>query len=95
MEFKKKLESLKPLDLNCNIFSVYDYEGFSVQELLYKFFMKLNEIIDDSTISFMIGGGSSNTTRTNALVVKSGVAMVPGPNNELSRIATMTDLENV
>ena len=43
----------------------------------------------------MIGGGSSNTTRTNALVVKSGVAMVPGPNNELSKIATMTDLENV
>ena len=62
MEFKKKLESLKPLDLNCNIFSVYDYEGFSVQELLYKFFMKLNEIIDDSNtmhdlLNYLIGIG--------------------------------------
>ena len=56
---------------------------------------RYNKIIDDSTISFMIGSGSNNTTRTNALVVKSGVAMVPGPNDELSRIATMADLENV
>lgn len=41
-----KLEKLKPQDLKCNIFSVYDYEGLTLQELLCQFFTKINECIE-------------------------------------------------
>ena len=39
------IEQLKKCDLNCNIFSVYDYEELSIQELLSKFFTKINECV--------------------------------------------------
>lgn len=41
----KIIQELKPIDLNCSIFSVYDYNGLSMQELLCQFFTKINEII--------------------------------------------------
>lgn len=40
-----KIEGIKPQQLKCNIFSVYDYEELTMQELLCKFFTKLNEVI--------------------------------------------------
>lgn len=45
MKNLKIINELKPLDLNCSIFSVYDYDGLSMQELLCQFFTKINEII--------------------------------------------------
>lgn len=48
MDFSKKLNELKPMDLNCNIFSVYDYNGFTIQEILNVFFSKLNECVEVS-----------------------------------------------
>lgn len=41
----KKIQGLKPIDLNCSIFSVYDYDGLTIQEILCQFFTKINEII--------------------------------------------------
>lgn len=42
------LNKLNKHDLNCNIFSVYDYDGLTMQELLCQFFTKINECIDVS-----------------------------------------------
>ena len=42
MNFKDKIKELKPTDLNCNVFNVYDYNGLSMQELLCQFFTKIN-----------------------------------------------------
>ncbi|HJG96244.1 MAG TPA: hypothetical protein K8V90_03970 [Romboutsia timonensis] len=44
----KNIEQLKKNDLNCNIFSVYDYDGLTITELLCQFFTKINECIDIS-----------------------------------------------
>lgn len=44
----KSIEQLKKKDLNCNIFSVYDYDGLTITELLCQFFTKINECIDTS-----------------------------------------------
>ena len=44
----KSIEQLKKKDLNCNIFSVYDYDGLTITELLCQFFTKINECIDIS-----------------------------------------------
>lgn len=42
------MDKLKKEQLNCEIFSVYDYDGLSLQELLCQFFMKINECVDTS-----------------------------------------------
>lgn len=41
-----KIEDLKRSMLNCNVFSVYDYDCLSMQELLCKFFEKINQCVD-------------------------------------------------
>ena len=46
MNIKNKLKELKPTDLNCNVFDVYNYNGLSMQELLCQFFTKINECVD-------------------------------------------------
>lgn len=48
------IEMLKPQDLHCNIFSVYDYDGYSMQELLCSFFEKINECINVSNATFKL-----------------------------------------
>ncbi|MGL5718735.1 MAG: glycosyl hydrolase family 28-related protein [Paraclostridium sp.] len=48
MNFENKMEQLKRHDLNCNIFSAYDYNGLTMQELLCQFFTKINECVDFS-----------------------------------------------
>ena len=45
MKISSKLNGLKPHDLNCNVFDVYDYDGLTMQELLCQFFTKINECI--------------------------------------------------
>lgn len=45
MSFKEKINELKRCQLNCNVFSVYDYQGYTIQELLCEFFTKINECI--------------------------------------------------
>lgn len=42
------INKLNKYDLNCNIFSVYDYDDLTVNELLCRFFTKINECIDTS-----------------------------------------------
>lgn len=48
MDLDARIESIKPYQLNCNIFTVYDTCGVSVQELLSQFFEKVNSCIDIS-----------------------------------------------
>ena len=47
------IEHLRPQDLNCNVFSIddYDYEDMTIQELLNTFFTKINECVDVSNES--------------------------------------------
>ncbi|MGL5749014.1 MAG: glycoside hydrolase family 113 [Paraclostridium sp.] len=45
MDFNKRIKNLERCDLNCNVFSVYDYDGLSMQELLCQFFTKINECV--------------------------------------------------
>ena len=45
MKINSKLNELKPTDLNCNVFDIYNYNGLSMQELLCQFFSKINECI--------------------------------------------------
>ena len=45
MKISSKLNELKPSDLNCNVFDVYDYDGLSMQELLCQFFTKISECV--------------------------------------------------
>lgn len=52
MNSLNKISNLKKHDLNCNMFSVYDYDGLSMQELLSQFFTKINECIDLSNKTF-------------------------------------------
>lgn len=42
------ISELKRTSLNCNIFSVYDYDCLSMQELLCTFFEKINQCVDIS-----------------------------------------------
>ena len=46
------ISNLKPADLNCNIFSCYDYNDYSLQELLCTFYTKINECVDLSNQTF-------------------------------------------
>lgn len=45
---------LEPEHLNCNIFSCYDYDGLSLQELLCQFYTKINECVDLSQQTFKL-----------------------------------------
>lgn len=42
----KQIEGLKRSMLNCNVFSVYDYDGLSMLDLLNQFFTKINQCVD-------------------------------------------------
>ena len=48
------LDLLRPQDLNCNVFSVYEYDGYTIQELLCEFFNKINECVDISNATFKL-----------------------------------------
>lgn len=54
IENLKQISELKPYDLNCNIFTVYDFDSLSIQELLCKFFEKINECIDIANATFKL-----------------------------------------
>lgn len=54
IENLKQISELKPSNLNCNIFSVYDFDSLDMQELLCKFFEKINECIDISNATFKL-----------------------------------------
>ena len=54
IENLKHISELNPYDLNCNIFTVYDFDSLSIQELLCKFFEKINKCIDISNATFKL-----------------------------------------
>jgi lysophospholipase L1-like esterase len=41
-----KIDSLNPSSMDNSVFSVYDYKGLSMQELLSQFFTKINEVVN-------------------------------------------------
>lgn len=58
----KQIESLRREYLNCNIFSVYDYNCLSMQELLCTFFEKINQCVDATNktvvlVEWLVGQG--------------------------------------
>lgn len=48
MNISDKVKSLKPTNLNCNVFDVYSYDGLSMQDLLCQFFTTINECVSAS-----------------------------------------------
>ncbi len=50
----QKISELKRSALNCNVFSVYDYDCLSMQELLCKFFEKINQCVDISNKTIVL-----------------------------------------
>lgn len=63
------ISNLKNCDLNCNVFSVYDYNGYTVQELLCEFFTKINECIDEvnsisELVNWLVNKGLEETVAT-------------------------------
>lgn len=60
----KQISQLKRDMLNCNIFSVYDYNCLSMQELLCTFFEKINQCVDAvnktvNIVEWLVGEGLS------------------------------------
>ena len=58
----EKLKQIEKMDLNCSLFTVYDMDGRTTQELLNQFFHKINSVIDTTNASlslmeFLINGG--------------------------------------
>lgn len=43
-----KINELQPHHLNCNTYSVYDYEAMSMQELLSTFYTKINQVVEQT-----------------------------------------------
>ena len=66
------IENLKKEHLNCNIFSVYDYDGLSINELLCQFFTKINECVDVS----------NNTIKLSEWLVNEGLSVEVSKNIE-------------
>lgn len=48
MDLNERIESIRKYKLNCNVFSVYDYDDVTLQELLNKFFTRINDCINVS-----------------------------------------------
>lgn len=47
----KKLNEIKKMDLECGVFSVYDMDGKTTQEIFNQFFAKINDVIDATNAS--------------------------------------------
>lgn len=47
----EKLQEIKKMDLNCGVFSVYDMDGKTTQEIFNQFFTKINDVIDATNAS--------------------------------------------
>ena len=70
MDLNKKLEELKPYQLNCNVFDVYSYNGLSMQDLLCQFFTKINECIEVSNTTLNLAEWLVNTGLSQEVVKK-------------------------
>ena len=47
----KKLDEIKKMDVNCGVYSVYDLDGKTTQEVLNQFFAKINNMVDVTNAS--------------------------------------------
>ena len=47
----EKLQEIKNMDLNCGVFSVYDMDGKTTQEIFNQFVTKINDVIDATNAS--------------------------------------------
>ena len=70
------INSINKYDLNCDVFSVYDYDGLSITELLSVFFTKINECIDltntnETLVNWLVDSGLSEnvSNKINSMVV--------------------------
>lgn len=45
MNLEEKIKELQPYELDCDVFSVYNYRGLTMNELLNQFFTRINECI--------------------------------------------------
>lgn len=50
----EKLNEIKKMDLECGVFSVYDMDGKTTQEIFNQFFTKINKVIDVSNASITL-----------------------------------------
>ena len=105
MDLNKKLEKLKPYQLNCNVFDVYSYNGLTMQDLLCQFFTKINECITVSNETLDLAKWLVNEGLEIEVVKKLMIWLEDGTIeniinekifNELnSKINVLTDFKNV
>ena len=87
------INQIQPMDLNCEVFSVYDYEDLTIQELLNVFFTKITQCVETS----------NSTLELSKWLVDKGLKQVTAEkltewynNGELAHIITtevLTDLD--
>ena len=51
---KDRLKEIERLSINCGVFSVYDMDGKTTQELLNQFFQKINAVIETTNASMSL-----------------------------------------
>ena len=90
----EKLKEIKKLDLNCNIFSVYDMDGRTVQELLNQFFIKINETIDLSNGTIELVEYLVNEGLKEEIANKLNEWMVDGTLAEIINVEIFNDLSS-
>lgn len=90
----EKLKEIKKLDLNCNIFSVYDMDGRTVQELLNQFFIKINETIDLSNGTIELVEYLVNEGLKEEIANKLGEWVLDGTLEEIINVEIFNDLSS-
>ena len=94
MDLKSRLNEIKPHDLNCNIFDVYNYNGLSMQELLCQFFTKINECVEVSNNTIDITQWLVNEGLKQEVVEKLNTWLNDGTLEELINIDLLNNLNN-
>ena len=92
MDLNKKLEELKPYQLNCNVFDVYSYNGLSMQELLCQFFTKINECINVSNETFKLSEWLVNEGLNKEVAKKLELWLADGTLEDIINVELFSDI---
>ena len=94
MDLNKKLEELKPYQLNCNVFDVYSYNGLTMQDLLCQFFTKINECITVSNETIDLAKWLVNEGLEIEVVKKLMMWLEDGTLENIINVTLFTNLNN-
>lgn len=90
----QEISNLHKTDLNCNIFSVYDYDGATLTELLCQFFTKINECVDLSKSTLDLSKWLVNEGLSSEVALKLSNWVNDGTFDTIINQNIFTDLNN-